>query len=225
VSAPAALAQVYCTNEDIARRAPQDFFNLCPKFQYRAKGTDGVFLTASPWLLTSASVSFAGNGVGSNDVAALVKPGVFSTPSELFAVDSASGGSITLRRIGEQSGVGQAPGPAAGVTGVTFEVRTFATQIENASYDCNKFFGVDPNIPCKSPTLLYDARELTMFCVLTVLRRAYIDGVKVKTDDYEMKLALVSQELDDLRSRLAVQWGTQADGNPPNSVMTTRCRR
>jgi hypothetical protein len=225
MSAPAVLAQVYCTDEDIACRAPLDWFNLAPRFQRRALATDGVFMTGSPWVLTSASVLFDAQGVQSNNVVALVKSGVFGTPNELFAVDSAVGGSLTLRRLGEASGVGQPPGPAAGTTGVSFEVRTFAPQIDAASYDVNKFFGIDPQIPCKTPALLYDPREVTMFAVLTVLKRRYLDGVKVKADDYADKFALVSQELVDLCSRLVVQWGTLADGNPPNSVFSSSARR
>ena len=58
-----------------------------------------------------------------------------------------------------------------------------------------------------------------------MLRRAYIDAARAKAEDYADKLALVTQDLDDLRSRLILHWGPLASGDPPNSVFSARTRR
>lgn len=224
MSAPATLGQVYCTDEDLALRAPQDFAALAPV--RLAGGVDGTFSGASPWVLASASVDFLACGIpAGSTVVRLTKQGTFAAPGELFAVDQVGAGSATLRRLGFPPGVGIPPAPAAGLAGVSFEVRTFANAIDTASYDANKFFGIDPNVPSKDPARLYDARELQQFTVLTVLRRAYIAAAKAKSEDFALKLADVSGELDDLRSRLIVHWGPQGQGDAPNSVFSARLRR
>ena len=225
MSAPATLATVYCTDEDLAVRAPQDFAQFAPKSLKLAAGTDGIFASGSPWILTSGSVSFATAGVGSNNVVQLVKTGTFDPPGELFAVDSVSAGTATLRRLGLGLNIGQPPAPSAGLTGVSFRIYTFAPQIDNASYDCNKIFGIDPNITARTPGYLYDLRELQQFVVLTVLRRLYIAADKQAAGDFDLKLGLVTEELADVKSRLVVHWGAVAAGNPPNSVMSCRTRR
>lgn len=220
---PAPLAVVYCTDEDIAIRAPQDFVALCPKWQRLAFGADGG-LDPGGWVLSSATVDFEANGVAPGHVVALAKPGAFSPEGDLFAVDSVAGKSATLRRLGRPGGGGQPPA-AAGAAGVKFEVRTYGPQIDNASYDANKFFGIDPNLASKAPDKLYEPRELRQFVALTVLRRMYAAADKVAAGDYDLKLGLVAQELTDLRGRLQLQWGPQGEGQPPNSVLGARTRR
>lgn len=223
----APLATLYCTDEDIALRAPVDYTNIVPRWQKLASGTDGAFVEATgPWTLVSASTDFAGVGLQPGNVVALTGPrSLFPGLGELFAVDSVGvDGSVTLRRCGQVAGIGQPPGVSL-PTGVTFVVQTFEPQIEMASYDANKFFGIDPNFPDRAPTNLYDARELRQFVVLSVLRRIYIAVDKETTGDYERKLGLVTQELADLQSRLTVHWGTLKQLDTPNNLFSSRLRR
>lgn len=221
-----ALATVYCTDEDIALRAPMDYANLVPKWQKLASASDGVFLASDLWTLGSASTDFGAAGIKTGHVAVLTAPRTrFSGLGELFAIDSVNGSNATLRRLGQTAGVGLPPAPAAGLTAVSFTVYTFAPQIDSASYDANKFFGIDPNLANRSPNLLYDQRELQQFTVLTVLKRAYIASEKEAAGDYEKKLALVAAELSDLQSRLQVHWGSLKQGDPPNSIFAARMRR
>lgn len=210
----------YCKDEDIALRAPQDYFAIANT--RLTKGFDGVFQAGSPWVLTSPTVDFSTMGIAAGSIVQLSK-GSFGN-GELFAVDSVGANSVWLRRPGQTYGIGLPPG--LNNTGpITFDCRTFGSTIDAASYDAKKFFGVDENIPIKSSARLYDQRELQQFTVLTVLRRSYIAADKAKAEDFDLKLGLVTQELEDLRSRLLVHWGALAAGDPPNSVFSARLRR
>lgn len=222
-----ALATVYCTDEDIALRATVDYVNIVPRWQKLASGTDGAFaLSTGAWTLASATVNFADVGLQPGHVVALTGPrSLFPGLGELFAVDSVgAGGSVTLRRCGQVAGIGQPPGGTF-PTGVSFAVYTFGPQIDIASYDANKFFGIDPNFNDRKPGNLYDTRELQQFVVLSVLRRAYIAVDKETTGDYERKLGLVTQELNDLQSRLTVHWGSLQQLDTPNNLFSARLRR
>jgi hypothetical protein len=136
-----AVPVVFCTDEDIAVRAADDYVTLCPASNELAVGADGVISSGTPWTLSSGTVDFEANGVFSQGVIELkggVAPGstkpIFGGSGRLFAVDSVLGGTATLRRPGLLSGMGQPPG-SGGVTGITFKVATYVPQIELASYD------------------------------------------------------------------------------------------
>ncbi len=136
-SLPAQTIPVYCTDEDIAVRASGDWFLLAPAWQQMAAGTDGYFNSGSPWVLNSTAVSFTSNGVNPNQVVQLSGPKANfpGSSGQLFAIDSVSGNSVTLRRLHKDLNVGQPPAPAAGLTGVTFTINTLDPQIEEASFD------------------------------------------------------------------------------------------
>jgi hypothetical protein len=207
----------YCTDEDVAVRAAQDFFALATGFV--CKGTDGA---TGGWALTSPSVDFLAVGLAAGNVVQLSGPrSAFNRP-ELYAVDSVAANVVWLRRPGRPANSGQPP-PA--VSGVTFEVRTYAPQIDNASYDAKKFFGVDEALPCRTSARLYDPRELQQYTVLTVLRRAYISADKAAASDYDLKLGLVTTELSELTARLVLHWGQLAQGEPPTTRFGTRISR
>src|SRR5262245_5648288 len=131
---PAQTLPVYATDEDIAVRAGGDFILLAPPWQQMAAGTDGVFASGAPWVLTSASVDFQANGVQPNQVVLLSAPRTsFPGGGRLLAIDSVASGAITLRRLHKELNVGQPPAPAAGLTSVAFSVTTLDPQIEEAS--------------------------------------------------------------------------------------------
>jgi hypothetical protein len=224
---PHALTLVYCTDEDIALRDQADYVNLAPKSQRTLHGLDGVFASGDLWTLTSASVNFVAAGLASGSVVGLSRPlATYTTPGgELFGVGVVTSGSVTLRRLGLGPGLGLPPSPIGGLTGVGFFCVTFGPQIDTASYDCNKTWGIDPNVPDRVPGLLYDPVELQQYVVLTVLRRCYVSATKAKAEDFALKLGLVTEELNELRSRLQVQWGPQGQGKPANSIWSGRTRR
>lgn len=224
---PSALVQVYCTDEDIALRDQADFMNLAPRSQRLIFGSDGVFLTGDLWTLTSATVNFLTAGLAVGNVVALVGPlANFKVPGgNLYAVLSVASGSVTLRQLGQPPATGTPPAPIGGLTAVSFLVMTFGPQIDTASYDTNKTWGIDPSVPGKLPALLYDPLELQQLVVLIVLRRCYVSASKAKAEDFALKLGLVTEELNDLKSRLQVQWGPQGQGQPANSIWSGRARR
>jgi hypothetical protein len=219
-----ALAEVYCTDEDIALRALGDYPQLCPDHQKLASGTDGVFSGAGRWTLTSATVDFANAGVHAGNVIWLKAPrSQYRNDGELLAVESVgSDGSATLRRLGKGASVGQPPAPAAGLTGVTFEVLTFDPQIDQASYEINRWYGIDATYPERTP---FDARQLSLLCVLWVLELAYGLNRRKRAEDFGLKYEVVKAELDDQRSRATVQWGPQGLSARPGGVFGARAGR
>lgn len=223
---PSVLTTLYCTDEDIAVRAKGDYIQLCPEWQKLASGTDGAFASNAPWTLTSSSNNFGSLGVASNNVIQLSGPKPnFVGAGELFAVDSVSGGSVTLRRLNQALNAGLPPGPALGLSGVTFKIKTFYPDIDNACFDANRFFGIDPGRGTNDPSGLYDPRELRQYCVLTVLQRVYAEAVRSESGDFKMKLAQVTNDLKELKATLTVRWGDTGESQLARSIFGGRIRR
>ena len=219
-------SSVFCTDEDVAIRAGEDFGKVCPRSQRLAYGSDGAALAASPWVLTSGTVNFGSQGVQPGVVLLLSKSSssAFAPAGELFVVASVAGSSVTLRRPGLASGVGQ-PITLTDLSAVAFDCRTFAPQIDNATYKARKFFGIDPNVTGVKPTDLYDPRELQQYTVLNALLQAYVAAEKTAQTDFTLKIQSFQAELDQLTSMLTIRWGTAGDGKPTTSIFSARMRR
>lgn len=219
------LTTVYATDEDIALRAAGDFPLLCPRDQKLAEGTDGAFGPTDPWTLTSDAVDFAAQGLTPGLVVQLLKPtSLFAPPGEAFAVHAVAPGAITLRRKGQATGMGQPPGPPFVQTGISFLVATLAPQIERASYDLNRRYGIDDLIAGRRSVDLYDPREVNEATVLTVLCRQYLSMSRETgehRDTFSAKAAQVKCELDDLLARVVVRW-LPADVAGSRDTLTTR---
>jgi hypothetical protein len=219
---------VYATDEDIALRASTDFVALCPRDQLLASGVDGVFASTDRWTLTSASVDFAAFGLMPGQVVRLTKPtSVFGANGELFAIQTVATGAITLRRNGELPGVGQPASPSGGLSQVEFTVRTLGPQIQLASYDIDRRFGIDDAIAGRRSLDLLDPRQLREAVVLTVLYKQYLDqgrqfaGSSSAPDDlYSAKSRIAKAELDEVLDRLTLRWN-EADV-ASRSIETTR---
>jgi hypothetical protein len=227
---PAQLATVYATDENIAVRASGDFPILCPDWQKLAYGADGVFAAGSPWVLTSPSVVFDAAGVTSQHVVLLKKPNTaFKGSGELLAVDSASNGSVTLRRLGANLNQGQPPAPAGpgapGLSGVEFLIATLDPQIEEASFDLNRRYSIDPRIGGRTPADVYDLRDLRQACVLSVLAQRYAAETRGNQGDFALKLAQVKQELGEVLARIQLRWSTSGADCHSTNRFTTRIVR
>ena len=214
----------YCTDEDIAVRRPGDFWILCPEFQQIGKGVDGVFATGDPWVLQSASVDFHAVGLTSGHVVCLNGPkNVYRTSGDLFGVDAVTPGRVRLRRLGMPSTFGAPPGPAAGLAGVSFEIRTLGPQILDVSLDANNTFGIDANIPLNSPQQIYDPnRQLLRYVVLQVLLRQYSDETRSRDGDFHAKMKELQKEVPALREQLSVRWGPLGTSESPKNLFSTR---
>jgi len=225
---PAQSLPVYATDEDIAVRAGGDWFLLAPAWQQMAAGTDGYFQAANPWVLHSTATNFGSNGVSPNQVVQLSAPKAnFPGGGQLLAIDSVStdGTNLTLRRLHKDLNVGQPPAPAAGLTGVTFTINTLDPQIEEASFDIKRRFGIDETIAYRSSTWIFDLRDLRMATILTVLKDRYIAETRTERGDWSQKIAQMRSQLDQVLDRVQVRWGTFGNSAEPSTVFNCKLSR
>jgi hypothetical protein len=227
----ASTPTAYATDEDIALRASADFAILCPKDQCLASGNDGT-IGGDRWTLKSTSVDFLANGLAPGHLVRLTQPvGLYKPPGESFAVVSVAPNAVTLRRKGQVVGVGQPAGPVDGASSVEFSVTTLGPQIERASYELNRRYGIDDLIAGRRPCDLFDPQEVREATVLTVLCRQYLEmsrGSQERTDNFAIKAQQYKQELDDLLARTVVHWATSpgvAVSSSSTSRLSTRLSR
>jgi hypothetical protein len=214
------MAIPYCNDVDCFLQAAADFPELCPASQELARGVDGV-LPPGGWALSAASTNFLNQGVlpaspapaGSTFEAyapvILLSGGVPSigTNVGMQVVATNLDGSATLARPGLAAGQGSAPGGASGRTGVAYLLRTLAPQIEWASYELNRRYGVDDVVLGRRAVDQYDPRELRLACTFLVLYRQYEAMARESKDDtFARKSDHYKEELDDLLGRVAVRW-------------------
>jgi len=225
-SLPAQTFPVFATDEDIAVRAGGDWFLLCPQWQNMAAGTDGSFTNGSPWVLNSTATNFTSNGVAPNQVVQLSAPKAnFPGSGALFAIDSVSGNAVTLRRLHKDLNVGQPPAPAAGLANVAFTINTLDPQIEEASWDIKRRFGIDENVAYRSSTWVYDLRDLRMATVLTVLLARYTQEARTDKGDWARKIGLVNTELQIVLDRVQVRWGPLGNSAEPTTLFSCKISR
>jgi hypothetical protein len=223
---PAQTYPVYCSDEDIAVRAGGDWFLLAPSWQQMAAGADGYFSNDSPWILNSTAVNFQANSVAPNQVVQLSAPKAnFPGGGVLLAIDSVSGTSITLRRLHKDLSVGQPPAPAAGLTGVTFTINTLDPQIEEASFDIKRRFGIDENIGFRTSSWVYDLRDLRIATVLTVLHDRYAQEARSDKGDWARKIGLINSELQTVLDRVQVRWGPLGNSAEPSTLFSCKISR
>lgn len=229
MTAPARLATVYATDEDIVSVAGADFVALSSRSALLAQGTDGYFDVPTPWTLSSSSVVFSASGVGSNQIIHLSRSlrsggDLLRGSGELLAIDSVTEGSATLRWPGQGLNVGHPPG-FGGMTLVTFSVRTMSAQIENACFEINERFAIDPRLDMRSPSRVYDLRVLRDLTVFAVLYRAYANGTRDEKGDWRLKIAQYKSEYDDALSRATLRWGPKGTDQPTTTRFGTRLSR
>jgi hypothetical protein len=223
---PPQTSPVYCTDEDIAVRAGGDWYLLCPAWQQMATGNDGVFNPNQPWILTSASVDFNANGVQPNQVVNLSGPKAnFPGGGQFLAVDSVAPNQITLRRLHKDLNVGMPPASLAGLVGVTFMINTLDPQIEEASFDLKRRFGIDENIAYRASTWVYDERDLRMATVLMVLKDRYTAELRTDRGDWAQKIGLIRSQLDQVLDRVQIRWGPFGNSAEPATVFSCKISR
>ncbi len=220
------LAMTYCTDEDIAIRCGPDFATLVPHDQLLAQGTDGVFASAAQWQLASASNDFETQGVAVGNVIRLTGPSsTYKGSGMKFAVSAVSGGTVTLRNLGQADSVGLPPGPAAGLTSVSFTIATFGPQIEDACYQLNSRFGIDPDFDQIAPTSIYDIRQLNQATVLTVIVRALATSTRTKDGDFARKIDVFTNARNQAFDLLQVRWNKINTNPPPETRFSMRLSR
>lgn len=230
-ASPSRLGLQYCTDEDIAERAPEDFAALAPRAIRLAVGTNGAFAGASRWTLTSITNAFATQGCGAGNVC-LLGPAPKATFGKIagghaYAVNAASDSGLQLRHVGQALGRGVPPSPAGGLTGVEFTVPTFAPAIDQASREANRLYGIDPDRSGRTPLDLKPSslEDLRQWTALSVLLWAYAAADKVNDSDFKLKLSLIAAKLEKVQSRLAMLWGPTGEAKAPTSYFSAKVVR
>lgn len=204
------LVYEYATDEDIVLRFPKDFGTLCPKPQTMAAGNDGVFTSSERWVLRSALGDFVARGIKSGQVVRLVSPSSVLRPlDDLLVIDSAENDSILLRRPGQPLGVGLPPGALGGMSGVEYMIPTLQPQIQSASRELARRYGIDEQSLGKRSRDLVDVGALRDATVLSVVQQRYLDlgrGSGGGDDPFITKAEFVAKLLDTLLAREAVWW-------------------
>lgn len=210
----AILTTTFATDEDIVVEAGGDFVLLTPTWQRLAYGTDGAFAAGS-FTMTSATANFTGN-LADGNVMWLTKPADTYRGGELLIVDSvASATSVVLRRVRAANGIGVPPagGPGA-LAGVEYRSLTLFPQIEEATHEISRRFGVDPARIGRTPSDLADLRDLRTACVLMVMQTQLMGQLQAdQNSGWNVKYRNYSQALEDVLARLHVRWLSSADGS------------
>jgi hypothetical protein len=225
---PAQSLPVYATDEDVLVKASGDFMTLAPAWQCMAKGVDGFFNPAAPWVLFSTATNFGSNGVTPNQVVCLSAPkSQYPGGGDLLAIDSVSadGTNITLRRPHKDLNVGNPPAPAAGLSGVAFNITTFDPQIEEASFDLKRRFGIDENITFRDSTWIYDLRDLRMVVILSVLYDRYTAELRSDRGDWVRKMGHIRNMRDEVLDRVQIRWGPYGNSAEPSTVFSCKISR
>lgn len=218
------LSIVYCSDEHIAVRAPDDWLTIVVKWQQLAYGADGLISGSTPWRLSSPSVDFVAGGVGYGHVALLTTPTTrFAGGGELYAVDSVDRHHLILRRLGKLSGVGRPPGTNATINGITFEIDTLDPQIEEASFNINQQWGIgNIQIPGRDPKQLLDMRDIRALTVLTVICDRLTAQVNPSAGaSATIRLRAFQAALEDVTSRVRLRWQVTDSGiiPPPDNPL------
>lgn len=224
---PQSTSPLLATDEQLAIHCMGDFAVLCPQWQIFAYGQDGVFAADDPWTLTSASVDFQAQGVAAQQVVVLTQPKTqFKGGGHLFAVDSATGNSISLRRVGWQPGQGQPPAPASGLSGVEFTIPSLSQQIDEASYRIKAQFAIDEDIYYRSSDWMYQGAEDPYRClrdavVFTVLSDVYESQMRDQTEngDFARKAKRYKARLGESLEKARIRWGPQGASQSPTNLL------
>lgn len=217
------LDVAYATDEDLWLIGSSDWAILVPQSQTLAGGADGE-LDAGGWVLTSTATDFEAQGVAAGHIVRLSSPRSTFRLDQFLAVESVSGGEATLRRPGLAAGVGMPPSAAA-LDEITFDVRTFDPQLENAAYEMHQRFAVDPSSNYRAPGDIYDQRVFRELCCLWVLYREYMQGQRTEDGDFPIKARNYKILFEEALSKAQLRWGSDGDAQPPTSKFGMRLVR
>lgn len=222
-------AVTYCTDEDIRIEVGNDFFLVAPRDQRLAIGDDGTIPSASPWVLTSASINFENQQVPAGSIVRLSSKDRSSAankelyPSgESFAVDSVSGSTLTLRRVGLPSAIGDPAGnPTIDLVAVTFESVTLSPQIKTATDWIRRQIDFD------SAADLISDDDLRYLTVYRVLSRIYLSDAALSSSNRDIFLVKAKTyatqaetTLAELQSRRQSNYSTDSISIVPTDDVT-----
>jgi hypothetical protein len=224
----------YCTDEDVSLRSPADWAAIVPRDQAIVRGTVGVIAEFAPWILSQQSTVWESYGITRGQIAHLVKPTTsFKAPGELAAVEmiSQSPYGLRLRRRGLLVNEGEPFGPSPNES-IEFNILTLRPQIQRASADLDRQFGVNDFFVGRRHSDLFDPTELRDATVLLVLSRLYreqsrgtaVPGLTTPSNDvWGAKATAFKAEFDEVVARASVHWyPTQGNGAAAEVGVVTR---
>lgn len=222
----ALLTTVWSTDEDLYVRSLTDFPLLAAASGVLAKASDGQVQPGDLWTLSSASVDFAAYGIRAGQIVYLTGPvSAFKSPGQCWVAGSVGPSGVTLRRPKAAASVGAHPVSAA-LTGIVFQVLTMGPQIENASYRINRIFGVDPSVTGRSPTDLYDARQLEEATSYRALADAYWALSRQENgDDFKAKARFYNEQATAAEDRINLIWSANNRPQQQTSKFNMRITR
>lgn len=222
----ALLTTVWATDEAVYNRATMDFPTLVPASGQLAGASDGAIDSGAPWTLTSATVNAATYGIEAGAIVHLMPtPTTFKSPGVCWVLGSVTGGgAMVLRRPSKAASVGQPP-TITSLTGVHFRVLTLGPQIEQASYDLNRIFGVDPLVSGRAPSDLYDPRQLETAVVYRVLAQQYLAAAKQPDDDFVQKSRRYHQLATEAEAAINLIWSQNSRPLETTNRFSTRLSR
>lgn len=219
------LDVVYATDEDVFIVGGADWSVIVPRTNRYAAATDGVFSAGSPWTLASASTLFVTQGVKAGMIVELKGPTSTYTPPQYLAIETINANSVVLRRPGAPLNEGLGPGPAAGLTSVTFTIQSLKPQIENAAFELNERYSVDPRLSGRKPADVYDQRIFRRLTALWVLYQQYANMTRAKTGDFADKIAFYKMEYEASLATATLRWGATGNDQPPTNRFGMRVTR
>lgn len=219
------LSIVYATDEDVFVVGGADWSVIVPRTNRYAAGTDGAFAAGSPWTLTSASSAFASQGVAAGMIVELKGPTTTYNPPQYLAVETVGATTLVLRRPGAALNEGLGPGPSAGLTGVTFTIQSLKPQIENAAFELNERYSVDPKLSGRKPADIYDQRIFRRLTALWVLYQQYANLTRAKTGDFADKIDFYRAEYEASLATATLRWGPTGNDQPPTNKFGMRLAR
>lgn len=225
---------VYISDEMIAIEAAADYVALTQKASLLAKGEDGYFAPDAQWVLNSASIDFQGQGVKAQNVVSFSGPTVAFPGSGpyLYAVDSTSGTSCTLRLLGGTLNYGQPPAPAAGLSEVKFSIPSLFAQIDQACYRIKSRFAIDDAIFYRSSDWLYQGvehayREFRDALIFETLAGLYLANMRDPTSqgDWVTKAKNYRGLANEAVGRISARWGPYGASEAPTGLFSMKLAR
>lgn len=203
----------FCQAEDIAERITQDLALILPPSQILAEGTDGI-IAPGEWVLSSATAAFETYGVPVGSLAILQSPGSSQSTSKVFVVSNVEGSTITLRRVGLGSGIGQPPGGAAGMSGVIFSIHYLDPQINDTTTYLSMIFGIDDNIPGRRYVDIYNLNDVIEIAISRIVSMLYLNAMMNSSNDlFKEKHAMHKAQYTDLKSAVRIRFGPTGSDN------------
>lgn len=230
---PVWTAPQFVTDEMVAITAKGDFALLVPDWDRLAYASDGSISEDAPWVLNSGTVNFQTQGIVAQNVVVIDGPrGSFPGGTKLYAVDSVSGNSCTLRMVGQQLNAGQPPSLSGSVSGISFYVPTLGPTIDEAVYDLKRRYRIDEAIYWRSSVWMYQGAE-DAYRVLrdAVVFRALLDAYEFnsrggdETGDWIRKLRRVEARLNEIYAQIEVRWGPYGTSAAPTNALGCRLSR